>query len=310
MADCVLDNIIEKARFLAESDKSASRSDSWIAEYLVGPAIEQVISQANLSSDAPIFIDHTITLVSGQTHYLIPPSIGDVLGVFQYDEWKNLEKDWIPTSPRNLKGPGWRLEGNMLVVEPTIRDVGNEPDWVIRGIPTGDVQTHKGTGTVVGSDRTQIQLAAVPTTGVLDRRENAYVGQVIRIIDTEVPVQERVITSYNAATRTATVNRAFSDFPAASSSSDYETGAEVTYEVSVFGWQSLWDPIACHVAQQLGVPAGFSRVRMQNLDILFQRAMKTLLDRVATRNVRRGPGYDENTLDSQCGTINTWEHNF
>jgi hypothetical protein len=67
-------------------------------------------------------------------------------------------------------------------------------------------------------------LAATPADGTLDTRENAYVGYMLRILSSNANTQEeRLITAYDADTRTATFNKAFTR--------THEGAGTVTYEV-------------------------------------------------------------------------------
>ena len=67
--------------------------------------------------------------------------------------------------------------------------------------------------TVVSS--TVITLDSTPDLGQLDRRANAYVGSVIRVLSSSRVFQERVISAFDATTNRATVRVAFWRVPAA-----------------------------------------------------------------------------------------------
>jgi len=114
-----------------------------------------------------------------------------------------------------------------------------------------------------GASACYAQLPAVPTTGSLDKRENAYAGTILRILTTEGPGDgieaERAITAYDPRTRIATIKPPFA--------SDRVPVGVTTYEITPFNAYDLILPLGQYVARlivsQEGDPARYATINME-----------------------------------------------
>lgn len=290
--------VIERARFLLEEPGGDTQyPDSFIARQVIPPEFATVMNSLALGQENPILFRMTISLVDGTEYYVLPPCVRQVWRLGKYDsETGVITHDWYPRSDQSPMGKGWALEANTISFSPTPTSA---EDWTLWYVPSSDYLCHQGSGTVSGSLRTSIVLASTPTLGILDQRPNAYVGAVLRVIHTGAPWQERVITSYDVATRTATVNIPFDStgYPAAA--------AAITYEIAPIAWQSLWATIALRVAFQLGVARNVSEKKLGLLDGLFNRSLKSIRDHLGNLQGRRPKSFNNQTYDNRDFTSPT-----
>lgn len=274
-----LRSVIEKVRVSVDEPASNAKfTDDILTRLYISSAWAQTFSMMKLSGDSVPVVRLAFDLVADQYRYLIPAWVDSVVRVVKRDERQNIVNDWVPAAQMTAAGPGWKIEGNEFIVD--VLPYQGDPGWEMLVIPSGDFCLHlaDGTnstskGTVVGP--TSITLSLAPYLGLLDRRPNVYAGQVIRILETGRVWQERVIKSYDAATRLATVWTAFdqdaNNLPA--------NGQPVSYEIAPLGNRVLWDSVAWKVCQNVGASRKFTRKDMEHLEIEYQRAMKGAFDR-------------------------------
>jgi hypothetical protein len=103
----------------------------------------------------------------------------------------------------NPAGISWAIEGNTLAFRPFPPI--NDTDWILYYVPSADFKPHYSTGGAVNSGDAADTFRLAPSLGnndigEIDNRDNAYVGQVLRVI-TSTKVIERIIDahSYNAS---------------------------------------------------------------------------------------------------------------
>jgi hypothetical protein len=147
-----------------------------------------------------------ITLTTDVSRYRLPPVIGTVVRMSQLDD-NNRPKGFFTTSSvMNPAGLGISLQYNTLVLEPDYS--GSSATLAIDYIAHGSVKLHAGTCTIDTSSSTEtlVTLGATPTTGSLDQRENAYVGQILRVTAaaSDSYEQDLIVTAYDVTTRIAT----------------------------------------------------------------------------------------------------------
>ena len=308
----MLKTVAEKVRFyLDDPDLDAKYTDQYLVRYIIGPAMVDVVARLNLNQDNPVVVRHSISLVENQEYYLLPPGIQEVWRLATIDSTGRILTDNKPRGVWNPRGPGWALEGNLLTMRPFPTQAETVDLWYV---PSFDVQMHYGTGVLRG--RT-VEFATTPTLGLLDRRQNAYAGCVLRLLP-ESPgvVQEMIIASYDAETRTATVRLPFgaeysdgssSSQPSAtvsggvgsseSSSSSDGFSDTVTYEVAPKMGQALWEAIACASACKLAVAKNVSEKKLGFLEREYKKAMKTITDNLQNMQMRTGKAFEKNTED-------------
>lgn len=276
--------VIDRIRgYLDDPDLDAKYSDDFIVRHVIGPCLSDVISRLNMNWDNPVVVRHVADLEKGCSYYQLPPAIGEIHQICQTDEYDNLIDDWKPRGQWHPSGPNWSLEGNLLSFRPSLmQDVCLEVFYV----PTGDVSPHMGTGTW-DADNKQFTFGSTPTLGQIDRRPNAYAGQIIRILPTDSYVEERVIGVHDVVHGIVKPRFMF----------HYESG-EYPYEIAPIGAQSLYEAIAAAGSLKLGAYRKITANHYKMILAQYQSAIKTVGDNLSNLQMRTGKSWKTTTLDS------------
>lgn len=289
-----LDSVIEYARFILEEPAGDTQySDAFVARQIIPSTYDEVMNSIALGQENPILFRYTISLAASTEYYVLPPCVRQVWRLGKIDTNGAVTHDWYPRGEFSPLGRGWSIEANTLAFSPIPSQA---EDWTLWYVPSCDFMCHKGSGTVVGTARDTIDLAASPSLGILDQRPNAYAGAVLRVIHSGAPWQERVISSYDVATRRAVVRVPFATtgYPAAA--------AAITYEIAPIAHLSLWKAIACRTAFNLGVARNVSEKKLALIDAEYRRALKAIRDRLGNIQGRRNKGFDRMSYDSAAFT--------
>lgn len=293
-----IETVLEKIRLFVVDPGGGTGmfDDDVIVRQLMGSAWAETLSLLKLTDDSLPIIKTTITITQGTTRYKIPPYLEFVLRLCRVTDDQRVWLDWVPGELFGVWGPGWRLEHNEIVFEPTPTQPptvgGVEEDWELWGVPSGDVCLHKGTGTVV--DASTITLAASPTLGLLDRRPNAYAGQIIRLLASDRSWQEGIIATYDHTTRRVGVHVAFTQ----DSNGLPANGQTVDYEIAPLGNRAVWDTVAWKVCLMIGASRNLQQKQMQYFDLMYQKGVKAMMDR-AQHNWRLIKHFSRKNVDNQ-----------
>lgn len=288
-----LKTVIERVRgYLDDADFDAKYQDQFLIQHVIMPALVDVWSRVSLNADNPVMLDYTITLVNDQECYVLPSCVGEVHEVVQMATSGNDGQpitEMIPRHRMSVGGPTWALEGNMLCFRPFPSGVDGITPFTIRYTSNGDMSPHYCDGTnmgTIGASGLTFVFAATPTLGLLDKRENCYAGQIIRILDGTV-FEERIIASYNAATRTCTMKRPFA--------SSVGTHA---YEVAPSRSQGMVEAVSIACALKLGTWRKSSQAQMGMFTQQYRSAIKTIGDNMANMQMRTGKSWAKDTRDN------------
>jgi len=241
--------------YVDEPTSNAKYTDAKILDLLENQWAN-ILSEMSRVSQHPFVVRHNITFGEASRTYVLPPNVGNILRLASINTTSNAP-EWIvvPLSRNNPGGPGISMEGNILRLEPDWK--GEDTTYQLDYIPTGDVRLHAGTAGTITNDSTAgtctLVLAATPTTGVLDNRPNAYAGSILRILSATANnyVQERIISSYDVTTRTATLRPHFE--------ADLLPSGAVTYEIAPLLWQASDMVVAVAVAKVIAGIEGDSK---------------------------------------------------
>lgn len=172
-------------------------TDGDIIEY-IHSAFDQVLSTINIDTDHPILVRHDIAVLNGTQEYVLPCNAGEIWRVARIDETSRLPVwELAPTNEFAFSGYGFTIEDNILrfgttqVVSQTLQ---------VLYVPNSEVSIH--TATADSGTASTIVFPSTPTAGTLDIRDHAYAGYVVRTLSGTGAGQERVMQSYDAATRT------------------------------------------------------------------------------------------------------------
>lgn len=287
-----LKTVIERVRgYLDDADFDAKYQDQFLTQHVVMPALVDVWSRVSLNADNPVMLDYTVTLVDNQECYVLPSCVGEVHEVVQMADPSDGQPitESIPQHRMSVGGPTWALEGNMLCFRPFPTGTSGITPFTIRYTSNGDMSPHYCDGTnmgTIGASGLTFVFAATPTLGLLDKRENCYAGQIIRILDGTV-FEERIIASYAASTRTCTMKRPF-----ASSEGTH------AYEVAPSRSQGMVEAVAIACALKLGTWRKSSQAQMGMFTQQYRSAIKTIGDNMANMQMRTGKSWAKDTRDN------------
>ena len=149
----------------------------------------------------------------------------------------------------------------------------------------------------VVSDTVVFSLTGTPALGVIDRRDNAYLGCVLRILTSTGIVEERIISKW---TKNATFFETQVRLPFT-----YATPGSITVEYAPFGLESLFEAVAVGGAIKLGTYKKISGAQFQMLQLQYKDAMKTAMDHFANKQMRTGKYFERSTADNP---LNDWRN--
>jgi hypothetical protein len=224
-------------------------------------------------------------LVSGQQTYIIPPNVGEVWRVAKmstttptrvvYEAWS--DNHW------SSHQSGFVIEYNEFRL---LTDWKSTDTLEVLYVPNSESYIHKGTAT--SASASTIVFPATITDGTLDTRANAYAGYLCRILsDTNGYVQERVISSYNNVTRTATLTTDWNPTPQGT----------IVYEVLPTYGNVIEDAVCLQAALDiLGNEGNSKRSKMQ--EVRYQVKMRTLRQMIRKKSSRFGSHAIGDTADN------------
>jgi hypothetical protein len=285
--------------YLDDPDFDAKYTDQFLLQHVVMPSLVDVWSRCSLSADNPVMLDYNMTLVEDQECYVIPPCVGEIHEIVQYNGLAGStisnglpSDDLRPAHPQSRTGPMWMIEGNMICFRPFPQDLGSNGNinltWTMRYTTNGDMLPHYSSTNLgtLQANKTEFTFTSNPDLGLVDYRPNAYAGQFVRLLSGSVH-EERVIASYDAATRVATLVRPFT-----------VAAGTFTYEVCPPQSQGMVEAIAIAAALKLGAWRKISQAQNQLLTQQYRAAIKTIGDNLANMNLRTGKGYAKDTRDN------------
>ncbi|KPL13114.1 hypothetical protein AMJ85_00205 [candidate division BRC1 bacterium SM23_51] len=196
LSECV--SLIRKAT--DEPDTLPKYTDDDLIEY-IHSAFDQVLASVNVETDHPILVRYNVPVVPGTRDYLLPCNVAEIWRVAKIDSTTGIPawEVW-PTNEYTFRGDGFTIEGNILRFHNL--NLASETLEVLY-VAAGDVSIH--TATADAGTESSITFAASPTDGTLDIRSDAYLGYVVRTLSATGAGQERIVSSYDVATRVATV---------------------------------------------------------------------------------------------------------
>jgi len=278
----------QRARqFVDEPEVLAKTPDDRLMSDALVPSMVEVWSRIALGDPTLPVLSMDLDIEEGVTAYLLPPIVAQVLRLSQKDEQRAVLQDWRPNGFWAPFGQGWRIERNVIVFDPKPRA---NQKWTVEYVPSGDILAHYSESGGEVLTETTVKLASAPSMGMLDRRDNAYAGSVLRMIPSSGVVEERLITAYNPSTRVATLSIGLTHA---------SVGASKAYEVVPWAWgQPVWDAVAVRAAIRIATWRRTSEGVIRQLQMELQRCMKTAYDGFNHVQMRVSKGYDRNTVDS------------
>lgn len=296
----MLKTVVERVRgFLDDPDLEAKYSDDYIVRHIMQPAFASVMSRINNSSTGTIMQRLSFPITRNVSDYQIPPCVGEILRICQLDERGQVMQEAIPRGLYNLRGQNWKIEGNLLSFLPyPDADYTNLELWYIH---SGDFSAAYTTGGIssftlnVAKDEVTISTAANPTMGAWDRRPSAYVGQMLRILNTTAVHEERVISKWEYVSGTTWKATLRKPFTYASS------GNMPAFEIAPEGSEPLYEAIAAASAIKLASYRKLSGEHFGMIQAAYRDAMKTAMDHYSNIQMRMPKAWEKDTVDNPLG---------
>lgn len=220
--------------YVDDPDASAKWSDPQVKDQ-IRRAFADVYSDINRQSTCKVHSRVTIEILEDVAEYVLPPTIAQFLALEERsDDTDNFEREnLIPLDPLSPWGPGFTIQGNILVFDPrpTVTDT-----LRLRYVPSGEAPIFEGVAAGT-STKTTVATDTV-TEGTRDLRDQAYTGyEITELNGTGEPLQHRMITGYDGTELTIA--------PALATA---WTGSE-TFEVVPMHAYRLEDVVALRVAR-------------------------------------------------------------
>tara|TARA_R100000458_G_scaffold16324_1_gene13978 strand:+ start:659 stop:3352 length:2694 start_codon:yes stop_codon:yes gene_type:complete len=300
--DSALHMILEKTKtILSDVAKELDYSDDYIFRHGIVPEYSRVISRIQNTSSDYIQEKLTISLVVDQQYYEIPPCVGEITRIVKtYDDGR-LKSEILPRGQYNSQGPNWSVEGNMLSFRPFPQEAEDVELWFI---PSTDVKPHYAEDGFLNSTGTVLKLSASnggwasQMLGDIDRREKAYQGSIVRILEHEGNIQERVINSHSAGSP-GSENQPTLAFRSAFTEDGIQNQT-VTYEILPVYFNAVSEAVAQGAAMNLLVSARrVTKAQHAMLLTNFKSAMKTAMDHFTFRQNRIPKKYERDTVDNK-----------
>lgn len=259
-------------------------------------SIREMWSDPAMSGAGRVYVRHSITLVSGQDHYVLPPGVGNIYGLY-YQNTDGTQGTEIRPGNATTGSAGYWKEGNTLRFTPNTLYAGVV--FTLLYTPNGDVKPFKATASVLAGDGTTITFPTTVTDGTLDTRANAYAGYIVRNLSSSSNnyEQEMAIASYDNTTRVATLVRPMSPVP----------GGTVVVEVVPAFSLLFSDVLAVHIARAI-MSSDKNKAAFEMLTQRYREKARALRLQLTHQNQRSGFGYDGRTRDNTdyVGTSNWW----
>lgn len=300
-----LRNTITEVRLLLDSPTARTKyTDSNLLDKITEAFGEITRDLYNNAQKKPLsYVD--IAFVEGTEYYAIPPTVSEIRRIVQfYDDGVRIKDEFNPRHFYSIFGPGMMLDSNHRIWIPG-KDVTGT--FRLYYYPSGDFIPHVGRiDKATGSTSGFTMKTASPSMilGDMDRRPNAYIGSLIRILQHEsagqipagysfYPIQERPVQTFNNLTGALTVKPDL-DF-------DLSTLSDVgslysVYEVVPLDSGFMWPFVARYVARTLCLVEGKTR-QATGLQRLQDEAKRSLYLSWANAWTRTPDVFETETVD-------------
>ena len=299
-SNSMLKTVIERIRgLLDDPDLEAKYNDDYLVRHIIQPAFATVTSRLNNSSTNAVMQRLSFPLAQNVADYQMPACVGEVLRLCVLDESGRTLQEAVPRGLFNLRGPNWKVEGNLISFLPyPPQDYAFMELWYIHSGDYSSVYVSTANASYVLDATKKIATIIVntpaPALGSFDRRPGAYVGQMLRLIPTTGVIEERLIDSWTHVSNNtwqATVRTAFVKATA---------NAQLpAFEISPESNEPLFEAVAAFGAMKM---AGYRKISGEHFGIIqaqYRDAMKTLMDHYANIQMRIPKYWEKDTVDNQ-----------
>lgn len=299
----LLKTVIERVRgFLDDPDLEAKYSDDYILRHTIRPAFASVMSRVNNSSVGLVMQRLSMPLTYNVADYQLPPCVGEVWRLCYMDESGRVLQEAIPRGLYNLRGPNWKIEGNVLSFLPYPNaDYATMELWYVHsGDYSPAFNSTPGANFFLNADKKSgtISISSAATVGEWDKRPSSYVGQMMRLLPTAAtaPIEERIITAWaptaaGSAVWNFTLRQPFT----------YATGNAnlPAFEIAPEGHENLYEAVAAASALKLASYRKLSGEHFGMIQAAYRDSMKTLMDHYSNLQMRMPKAWEKDTVDNQ-----------
>lgn len=301
-----LGNATERIRdALDMGSQNTKWTDSKLYPYIINSWAD-LMKEITANADNRIVVGHTITLSRDTSIYQLPSNFGKFIRLVRVNESSGYHDEHIvPRSRLNPHGAGIMFEGNTLRVEP--KWSGTTEALLLEYVPDGSCTIHTGELDMshAAVSATTLMLDTSPSEGYYDRRSNAYVGYVIRLLQSveidapagynTFPIMERIITANSDGV--ITLNSALDIDPTE------ESLGNVTYEIVPFLGQDLEEPLVWRVAQKIATIEDNSgrSGRPSRFQNLYLQELRNIRLSLANKNTRTGGKWNHDVPGGSMG---------
>lgn len=285
----ILKDIIDRAALYTDRLFEDGKYSEHNIMTLLSSAFEEASIHASKVDRAPLIIRHAFSTVADQQFYTLPPTIQKLHKLIVVNSDGDMVYEWDARSDNHYDGPGYKLEaGRMLRFDPAPEEVLTLQAW-FEPSPSFGFHFSDAGGEIVSSTTFNLDtsLNASNDVGAYDRRAEAYVGGVLRILPASGVWEETLITAQNSSNlvtaRDAIVTAA---------------GSSIRYEVVPTYLQPMTELVATTLALKLGAAMSMSPSKYQMLQTERAAALKTVRERANLIDGRRGNFWDLNTVYS------------
>jgi hypothetical protein len=285
-------------QYIDSADLDAKYDNDYLVNHIMCPSMADVMTRVSMMRGNPIIIRHTLTVSADQEYYILPHGIGQVWRLAVLDEAGNLLREAIPRGEFNPRGPGWKIEGNMIAVRPW--PLGGET-FDIWYTPSGfacphystaggriedvsDTSAESSSEDYVGDGR--IFRLGAAATGQLDKRPGAYVGCYLRLL--EDVHESRVIVDHDVELGEVQVRLDFNEVPE----------SDTAYEIVPYLLEPMLEAVTCRMAMKMGLSMRISRNHMEDLKVEYVSSIKSSHDILANIMGRLPKFFDRETVDN------------
>lgn len=295
ISESVLRTMIKRFRLAADEPETMAKYDnSTLVNEVFGESMANVIGRLAMDSDSVVVATATLTVVEGTEDYALPNAVRTILGIREESTRKFLRDETLPRSfGAATHERGWRIEGNTLRFHPQPT---RGEEYTLYYVPTGLGRMHYATDgelTGTGTQDARLVLSASPTFGQLETVEGALVGTCVRLIGGGGrPTEELVVASH-------TWNEDDDQWEVTFRSPPLRTAnGTVTYEVVPQFLESIIEAVVYDAAMAVGTSRDWSPTKMGYARMRYQSAIKTVTDRWANMEGRKGKQWGKG-LDRQ-----------
>lgn len=278
----LLKTIVERIRFDLNLPSEGGKFDNdYLVRHLIGPGIESVMSRVNANQDNLVVNTFDFSIVKDQRYYQLPPHVQELWLVAEYDSDGDWTYRWDCRNFFHPYGSKWRLEGNMIVFDPTPKRAYDLKAWYT---PSAGVSPHYATDGQIDENSSdepyEFLLSSSPSLGSIDRRPNAYVGMMLRVLPTSGVIEERIIDSYDVEAGSVRVRVPF-DFQDVTTS---DFGGEFPYEIVPLSMEALASAVGTFCARSFAPRANLSKKQYDMLGDKYREHLKTLRQNLCNMN--------------------------